>query len=171
MRHVTSDAVARDAANAVSGTSTQGDRRSRRRARRIASRCVLALAGLCTLMGACLVLACAIDDWTIQSAPADAVAQVIDTSLTRTVVRFSSADGRIHIPLNGVLYSSGLQTGQFVRVEYDSHNPDLVRVAGRTAELALLPVGSTIAGVWVVLFPIAWLLRRQGRGEPHRERT
>jgi hypothetical protein len=164
---VTSDAVAREATNAVSGTGTEGDRPPRRGARRFAARGVLLLAVLLTAVGTSLLIACAIDDRTIEESRGSAVAAVIDTSLTRTVVRFTSADGRVEIPQNGVLYPGGLQRGQFVRVEYDTRNPGLVRVAGRTVVVALLPVLSSLGVTWVILAPSYWLLRRRSTAVRH----
>ena len=67
----------------------------------------------------------------------------------------------MHIPQDGVLYPGGLQQGQFVRVEYDTRNPDLVRVAGRGMVLSLLPVAACLAGTWLVLGGAYWQLRRE----------
>jgi hypothetical protein len=164
---VTSDAVAHEATSAVRGTSTEGDRWTRRGARLLAARCVLLLAALLTALGISLLIACAIDDRTIGESRGDAVAAVIDTSFTRTVVRFTSVDGRVEIPQNGVLYPAGLQRGQFVRVEYDTRNPGLVRVAGRTVAVALLPVLSSLAAVWVIMGGCYWLIRRPLAGRRH----
>lgn len=125
-----------------------------------AARGVLVLGGLLTVMGLSIILACFINDRTIEESKGEAVAEVVDTSLTRTVVRFNTDEGRVYIPPNGVLYPADLQTGQLVRVEYDSRNPDLVRVAGRNMVMSLLPVSSSLAVVWAVLLPVYWLLRR-----------
>lgn len=127
---------------------------------RVASRLVLTLGGLLTALLMALLLACFINDRTIGSSRGTAVAEVIETSFTRTVVRFDTETGRVFIPPGGVLYPSGLQEGQLVRVEYDKQNPDLVRVAGRTVVVALLPVFSALAVVWAVLLPVYWMLRR-----------
>nr|WP_228046559.1 DUF3592 domain-containing protein [Saccharopolyspora sp. HNM0983] len=127
----------------------------------MSARGVLVLGALLSVLGVSIVLACAINDRTIEEARGNAVAEVVDTSLTRTVVRFSTDDGRIFIPPAGVLYPEGLQTGQQVRVEYDQRNPDLVRVAERTAAVSLLPVATSLLGVWVVLGPVYWVLRRR----------
>ncbi|KAA5833718.1 DUF3592 domain-containing protein [Saccharopolyspora hirsuta] len=113
-----------------------------------------------TAMGVSIIIACFINDRTIEESKGEAVAEVVDTSLTRTAVRFNTDEGRVYIPPNGVLYPADLQTGQLVRVEFDSRNPDLVRVAGRNAMLSLLPVGSMLAVVWAVLLPLYWLFRR-----------
>lgn len=131
--------------------------------RMVAARTVLAVAILVSAMGLSIIVACFINDRTIEEARGDAVAEVVDTSLTRTIVRFSSDEGRVHIPPGGVLYPSGLQRGQSVEIEYDQRNPDMSRVAGRGAELSLLPVFSTLAVIWAVLLPTYWLLRRSAR--------
>ncbi|MER6991519.1 DUF3592 domain-containing protein [Saccharopolyspora hirsuta] len=159
-----SDAVAANAADSVTGSSTEGDQPVARPARRKgwlrAARGVLVLGVLMTAMGVSIIIACFINDRTIEESKGEAVAEVVDTSLTRTAVRFNTDEGRVYIPPNGVLYPADLQTGQLVRVEFDSRNPDLVRVAGRNAMLSLLPVGSMLAVVWAVLLPLYWLFRR-----------
>jgi hypothetical protein len=158
------NAVAEDAADAVTGASTEGDepvtRWSRRRVQKLAARAVLVLGILLSVLGVSIVVACFISDRTINEARGEGVAEVVDTSLTRTVVRFNTDEGRVYIPPNGLLYPSGLQPGQLVRVEYDQRNPDLVRVAGRSMLLSLLPVFSALAVVWAVVLPVFWLLRR-----------
>ncbi|MGW1677206.1 DUF3592 domain-containing protein [Saccharopolyspora sp. NPDC002376] len=159
-----SDAVAPNAADSVTGSSTEGDRPvarpARRKGWRRAARGVLIFGVLMTAMGLSIVVACFINDRTIEESQGEAVAEVVDTSLVRTVVRFNTDEGRVYIPPNGVLYPADLQTGQLVRVEFDSRNPDLVRVAGRNATLSLLPVGSMLAVLWAVLLPLYWLFRR-----------
>lgn len=149
------------------GTDDGGSRWPARRVRRACARGVLVLGVLLTVLGLSVVVACAIDDRTIAESRGDGVAEVLDTSLTRTVIRFSTPEGRVHIPQDGVLYPGGLQEGQFVRVEYDTRNPDLVRVAGRGMVLSLLPVAASLAGFWVVVGGAYWLLRRgaPARGE------
>ncbi|RRO13277.1 DUF3592 domain-containing protein [Saccharopolyspora rhizosphaerae] len=124
---------------------------------------MLIVGSLLTVMGLSIIGACFINDRTIVESRGQAVAEVVDTSLTRTVVRFNTEDGRVYIPPNGVLYPTDLQVGQTVRVEYDSRNPDLVRVAGRNAVISLLPVSSSLAVVWAVTLPAYWLLRRSGK--------
>ncbi|MFI0469859.1 DUF3592 domain-containing protein [Saccharopolyspora sp. 5N102] len=159
-----SDAVAQNAADSVTETSTDGDQSvavpPRRRGRARAARGVLVFGLLLTVMGLSIVGACFINDRTIEESKGEAVAEVVDASLTRTVVRFNTDEGRVYIPPNGVLYPADLQAGQLVRVEYDSRNPDLVRVAGRNMTLSLLPVSSSLAVLWAVLLPVYWLLRR-----------
>ncbi|MFR9731404.1 DUF3592 domain-containing protein [Saccharopolyspora sp. MS10] len=133
---------------------------TRSRVRRGCARGVLVLGVLLTVLGLSVIGACAIDDRTISESRGDGVAEVLDVSLTRTVIRFSTPEGRVHIPPDGVLYPGGLQEGQFVRVEYDTRNPDLVRVAGRGMVLSLLPVAGCLAGLWLVVGGARWMLRR-----------
>ncbi|WP_243790214.1 DUF3592 domain-containing protein [Saccharopolyspora gloriosae] len=161
------DAVSPDATGPVAGGGTDdGGRWPARRIRRACARGVLVLGVLLTVLGLSVIVACGIDDRTIAESRGDGVAEVLDTSLTRTVIRFSTPEGQVHIPQDGVLYPAGLQEGQFVRVEYDTRNPDLVRVADRGMVLSLLPVSAWLAGLWVVVGGAYWLLRR---GSPSRD--
>lgn len=164
---VANDAGAADQPEPVSGTRTEraesGSRWPASRIRRVAARAVLVLAGLLTVLCLSLIGACAISDRTISESRGSGVAEVLDTSMTRTVVRFSTPDGGVYIPPNGALYPMGLQKGQHVAIEYDTRNPDLVRVAGRGMVLSLLPVLTVLAVVWLVLGPAWWLLRRSAR--------
>ncbi len=162
--------MTRESDDADPAPGTVGDRSvtrwSKRRVQRVASRGVLVLGCLITAMCLALLVACFMDDRAVESLRGGSVAEVLDTSPTRTVVRFTDDQGRVHIPPNGVLYPAGLQKGQMVRVEYDGRNPDLVRVAGRTVMVALLPVGSALAVMWAVSVPAFLLLRRASRRDP-----
>ncbi|MPZ01040.1 MAG: hypothetical protein GEU97_24365 [Actinophytocola sp.] len=129
---------------------------------RIARWLVLSVAGLITLLMLVLVLAAYRNDNAIESNLGAANAQVLSVAWDRTIVRFETSDGAVHISQDGVLYPEGLVEGQLVHVEYDATNPDhLVRVAGRTFTLSLLPAGTTIAITWLIAAPLAvWLRRR-----------
>ncbi|WP_347567462.1 DUF3592 domain-containing protein [Actinopolyspora sp. BKK1] len=145
--------------------------RGRRRFGRLAPRLVLALGGLLTALAAALLLACHINDRTIEESRGTAVAEVVEKSYFRTVVRFNTDEGRVYVPPGGVLYPEDLQEGQLVRVEFDTRNPDLVRVQDRNMSVALLPVGSATAVVWAVLLPTYWLLRRRAPAGPRQDRA
>lgn len=133
----------------------------RSRLYRVAARGVLILAILCSAMGASIVAACFVDDFNINQAPGQGAAEVINTtSPLRTVVRFSTADGRVHLPASGILYPQGLRKGQTVLIEYDARNPDLARVQGRNGWLAVQPVVTSLALVWAGLLTARWLLLR-----------
>ncbi len=68
-----------------------------------------------------------------------------------------------HSPENGVLYPEGLTAGQLVRIEYDTTDPELAKVAGRTWLVTLLPVASTLLITWLVAAPLLWFLRTRLR--------
>ncbi|MFT7836322.1 hypothetical protein Q5530_09235 [Saccharothrix sp. BKS2] len=129
--------------------------------RLLLGRSLLVLGGLVTLIALVLLAACRRDDAMIEERLGKATAEVVSVSFQRAVVRFASDDGAVHSPEQGVLYPEGLEPGQLVRIEYDTGNPEVARVAGRTAVLALLPVGTFLLGVWAVLLPLVWWLRRR----------
>jgi hypothetical protein len=135
----------------------------RRLIRRIAGRSLLALGAVVTLLGVLLVVAAWTEDVSIDKNTGHANAEVVSDSLTRTLVRFYTPDGSEHVPQTGVLYPAGLKVGDVVEVEYRQDNPEQVRVAGRGAVVTLLPVGLTLLGVWAVLVPSLWWLRRRAR--------
>ena len=140
-------------------TQPRADRR--RLIRRIAARSLLALGGVITFLCVVLVVAAWNEDRAIERGTGYANAEVVSVSFQRTLVRFQTPDGAEHIPSVGVLYPEALEVGQFVQVEYDQRNPELVRVAGRGAWIAVLPVGTTVLAAWIVLLPVAWWLRRR----------
>jgi uncharacterized protein DUF3592 len=139
-------------------TNAPADRR--RLVRRIAARSVLALGGVITFLCVALVVGAWTEDVSIDRNIGLANAEVVADSATRTLVRFYTPDGAEHIPQTGVLYPAGLNVGDVVEVEYRQDNPELVRVAGRSAVVMLLPVGLTLLGAWAVLIPAVWALRR-----------
>lgn len=139
-------------------TNAPADRR--RLVRRIAARSLLALGGVITFLCVALVVGAWTEDVSIDRNIGLANAEVVADSATRTLVRFYTPDGAEHIPQTGVLYPAGLNVGDVVEVEYRQDNPELVRVAGRSAVVMLLPVGLTLLGAWAVLIPAVWALRR-----------
>ncbi|MFD7654177.1 DUF3592 domain-containing protein [Actinosynnema sp. NPDC059797] len=130
-------------------------------ARPLVGRALLVVGGLVTLIALVLLASCWRDDYMIEQRLGKATAEVVSVSFQRTVVRFASDDGAVHSPEQGVLYPEGLEPGQLVRIEYDTGNPEVARVAGRTAVLALLPIGTFLLAVWAVLLPLVWWLRRR----------
>lgn len=128
------------------------------------------LTGLAVLVSALAVFALVgaiYDDVRISGNRAVATAEVLEGSnFARTLVRFTDAESReTQVPELGVFYPAGLQAGQFVEVEYDRSNPDVVRVAGRSALGGVLPLGLGVLGTWVVLGPLVLWLRRRRAAE------
>lgn len=123
---------------------------------------VLGVAVVLTVLGVAALVGAAIDDAAIDRNRAVATAEVLDgSSYSRTLVRFTAAEGQTLVPDNGVFYPRGLVPGETVTVEYDATEPELVRVAGRSALDGILPMLLGLAGVWAVLGPAAHLLRRR----------
>jgi hypothetical protein len=124
---------------------------------------VLGLAVLITVLSVFAIAGAAVDDRAIAANPATAQADVLEgSSFTRTLVRFTVANGEVWVPERGVFYPRGLQVGSTIAVEYDVTDPDLVRVAGRSALGSMGPLLlSTLVG-WLVLGPLAlWIRRRR----------
>lgn len=124
---------------------------------------VLSVACLITLLCVTLVLGAFRNDRAISANLGTATAEVEQVLFERTIIRFETPDGVAHSPADGVLYPRGLAAGQLVRIEYDTTNPDLARVAGRTWVLTLLPVGTTALITWAVAGPLLWWLRSRPR--------
>ena len=129
--------------------------------RRWVTRGLLAFAAVITFLGVVLVVAAWTEDIAIDGDTGYTDAQVVSQNFSRTLIRFYTPDGAEHIPQVGVLYPAGLKVGDVVKVEYRQDNPDLVRVAGRGAIVTVLPVGLTLVGVWVVIIPGVWWVRRR----------
>ena len=124
---------------------------------------VLGLACVLTLLCAALLFAAIRNDDAISGRTGNANAEVVSVSFDRTIVRFETPDGVVHIPPNGLLYPDGLNEGDLVRIEYDVTDPELARVAGRSAALAVLPLGSTAGFTWLAAGPLLWWIRGRRR--------
>ena len=64
---------------------------------------------------------------------------------------------------NGVLYPGLLTVSQQFVVEYSTENPQIVRVAGRTAGVGNLVLVIALAAVYLVAVPLIWLCLRRAR--------
>ncbi len=144
---------------------------SRRALARLAARprpvswVLFAVAGVLSGLIVLALAGAALDDAQINARTGHATAQVLAVTSTRTLVQFATPDGQVHSPDEGVAYPSGLQVGQLVRVEYDSADPDQLRVAGRTWVVGVAPASITLLALWVVVAPAVWWLRyRRHRG-------
>ncbi len=113
-----------------------------------------------------LVLAAWRDDMLIASDKGVASAEVLSAGRLRSAVTFVTPDGVTRNPRLGVLYPTKLTAGERINVEYSLSDPELVRVAGRDARVAIVPALSVIVVVWLIALPTVWLLRRLRRREP-----
>lgn len=120
------------------------------------------MAWVITVMLVALTVAMFLDDAAISSRPVRAAASVLTVSPLRTGIEFVDGSGLTVRPSGGVLYPGGLSVGQQFMVEYDAADPQVVRVAGRTAANAVVMVGIVALLTWLVAVPVLWWLRRPG---------
>lgn len=137
---------------------------SPRVAHRAAVSVIVVAAGI-SVLAVLLVLAAWRNDRTIESDMGTATAEVLSAGSLRSAVSFVTPDGVTHNPKLGVLYPTNLTAGQRIDVEYARSDPDLVRVAGRDASVAIVPAGSVIVVTWFVALPALLVLRRRARAE------
>lgn len=145
-----------------------GETRGGRIVRRIRIGIVVA-ACLVTLQSVLLVLGAWRNDRQIERHLGVAEASVLDAGPRRSTIEFVTPDRVTYRPELGVLYPSELEPGMRIYVEYDTNNPDLVRVRDRDASLAVIPAGSIAVVGWLVagaaLGMTAMLERRLDRRE------
>lgn len=143
-----------------------GETRSQRIIRRVRIGVVIA-ACLVTLQSVLLVMGAWRNDQQIERNMGVAAAEVLSAGPRRSTIEFVTPDRVTYRPELGVLYPSELDTGMRIYVEYDKHNPDLVRVRDRNASLAIIPAGSIAVVGWLVaaaaLTSLAYLQRRLSR--------
>ena len=116
---------------------------------------ILALYAAALLAAASMVGGAWLNDRAIASDPGRALATVTHVGGLRTTVDFQDVEGKFHSPPAGLLYPTGLGTGQMVWVEYQVSNPDLVKVAGRRWTLAVIPAAS-VAAVATGVAALCW---------------
>ncbi|MRH87083.1 DUF3592 domain-containing protein [Nocardia sp. SYP-A9097] len=119
---------------------------------------VAVLACAISVLAALLVLAAWRDDRLISSDMGVTSGEVLSAGRLRSAVTFVTPDGETHNPKVGVLYPTKLTAGERINVEYMRSDPDLVRVAGRDARVAIIPAASVIVVTWLVAIPVLWLL-------------
>jgi hypothetical protein len=138
--------------------------RSQRVFRRIRIGIVL-VACLVTLQSVLMVVGAWRNDRQIERHMGVAAAEVLSAGPRRSTIEFVTPDRVTYRPELGVLYPSELETGMRIYVEYDTNNPDLVRVRDRNASLAIIPAGSIAVVGWLIagaaLAGLAFLERRR----------
>lgn len=140
--------------------------------RRLIGRIVLWLAVAVTVLCAVLLIGVWRNDRAIETHRQTATAEVLEPGVLRSTITFVTPDGVTRNPRAGVLYPTNLLRGQHIEVEYDSRDPDLVRVAGRSVTVALIPVGSVLVITWALAGLTLWWSARTGRvTEPVRSKT
>lgn len=111
---------------------------------------IVAAACLVTLQSVLLVVGAWRNDQQIERNLGVAEATVLDAGQRRSTIEFVTPDRVTYRPELGVLYPSELENGMRIYVEYDTNDPDLVRVQHRNAALAIVPAGSIAVVGWLV---------------------
>ncbi|GAB2730219.1 DUF3592 domain-containing protein [Nocardia thraciensis] len=124
---------------------------------------VLVAATAVSVLAVLLVLAAWRDDLLINSDKGVTSAEVLSAGRLRSAVTYVTPDGVTRNPKVGVLYPTKLTAGERINVEYSRQDPELVRVAGRDARVAIIPALSVIVVAWALALPTLWLLRRMER--------
>ncbi|MGV0634942.1 DUF3592 domain-containing protein [Mycolicibacillus trivialis] len=142
----------------IHGRSVAGPNTWGRRTLRWSRIAVLILAGVVTLQSVLLVAGAWRNDLTIEHDKGVAQAEVLNAGPRRSTIEFVTPDRITYRPELGVLYPSELATGMRIYVEYAKSNPDLVRVQGRDARLAIIPAGSVAVVGWLLAAALLGLL-------------
>lgn len=147
------------------GTETKAERVIRRvRVGIVIAACVMTFQSVLLVVGAWR------NDRQIERHMGVAAAEVSDAGPRRSTIEFVTPDRVTYRPELGVLYPSELDTGMQIYVEYDTTNPDLVRVQDRDASLSIIPAGSIVVVAWLVagaaLLGLGMLQRRLARQDP-----
>jgi len=162
------DAVTEDGAsagtNATEGT-TEIDGKPTRRQRiwRGTGRGMALLAVAITVMMIALAIGMRSNDSAIDDHLGTATATVLSVSPLRTGIEFVDATGATVRPEGGALYPGLLSLGQQFVVEYSTQDPQIARVAGRTASVGTIMIVLTLAGTYLVAAPLIWWCRRRSR--------
>lgn len=120
---------------------------------------VTVVAGGVAALALLLLVATIRDDRSITTHEARTIANVLSVGSRSAAVSFTTPNGDTRVPPHGVFFPTGLAAGQRIDVEYDTENPDLVRVAGRGWVLALLPVGTVLVVTVALTVAVRRLLR------------
>ena len=144
-------------------TGTGGKPTRRQRIWRGAGRGIALLAVAITVMMIALAIGMRSNDAAIDDHLGTATATVLSVSPLRTGVEFVDATGATVRPQGGVLYPGLLSLGQQFVVEYSTQDPQIARVAGRTASVGTIMILLTLAVTYLVAAPLIWWCRRRSR--------
>ena len=130
---------------------------------RWAGRLVALIVLAVTIMMVALAIDMRLNDRAIDEHPATANATVLSVSPLRTGIEFVDANGATIRPEGGVLYPGLLSVGQQFVVEYSTVDPQIARVAGRTASVGSIMIAVTLAVTYLVAVPLLWWCHRRAR--------
>lgn len=130
---------------------------------RWAGRLVALLVLAITIMMIALAIGMRLNDRTIEEHPGSATATVLSVSPLRTGIEFIDGSGATVRPDGGVLYPGLLSVGQQFVVEYSTVDPQVARVAGRTASVGTVMIAVTLAVTYLIGVPLLWWCGRRAR--------
>ena len=114
-----------------------------------------------TVMMIALAIGMRANDSAIDEHLGSATATVLSVSPLRTGIEFVDATGATIRPEGGVLYPGLLSLGQQFVVEYSTKDPQITRVAGRTAAVGSVMIGIVLLTTYLIAAPLIWWCRRQ----------
>ena len=130
---------------------------------------IVVAACLVTLQSVLMVMGAWRNDRQIEKHMGVAAAEVLSAGPRRSTIEFVTPDRVTYRPQLGVLYPSEVEAGMRIYVEYDTNDPDLVRVRDRNASLAIIPAGSIAVVGWLiagaVLAGLGFIERRRAQAE------
>lgn len=125
---------------------------------------VIALVTLAvTVMLIALAIGMRLNDAAIDEHLGTATATVLSVSPLRTGIEFVDGTGATIRPEGGVLYPGLLSIGQQFVVEYSTADPQIARVAGRTASVGTIMIVVTLAVTYLIALPLLWWCHRRAR--------
>ena len=114
-----------------------------------------------TVMMIALAIGMRANDAAIDEHLGSATATVLSVSPLRTGIEFVDATGATIRPEGGVLYPGLLSLGQQFVVEYSTKDPQITRVAGRTAAVGSVMIGIVLLTTYLIAAPLIWWCRRR----------
>ncbi len=136
---------------------------SRRLGWRWAARGFALIAVAITVMMLALAIGMRANDSAIDENLGTATATVLSVSPLRTGIEFVDATGATIRPEGGVLYPGLLNLGQQFVVEYSTKDPQIARVAGRTASVGTVMIAFTLGATYLIALPLIWWCLRRAR--------
>ncbi len=116
-----------------------------------------------TVMMLALAIGMRANDSAIDENLGTATATVLSVSPLRTGIEFVDATGTTIRPEGGVLYPGLLNLSQQFVVEYSTKDPQIARVAGRTASVGTVMIAFTLGATYLIALPLIWLCLRRAR--------
>jgi hypothetical protein len=147
---------------ALEGATTAGPSR-RRLGWRWAARGFALLAVAITVMMLALAIGMRANDSAIDENLGTATATVLSVSPLRTGIEFVDGTGATIRPDGGVLYPGLLNLGQQFVVDYSTKDPQIARVAGRTASVGTVMIVITLGVTYLITLPVIWWCLRRAR--------